>query len=921
MLRPKTRTAGYSTVQLPEFTGGVNSKDAATSIKDNQVAAAENFLFNEGEFKTRSGFAAVGEPFDTAYVCQSEAKTKVPWDWIYSKSHTLPMEHQIEERYIHDGSDWVLANKGDFAIKSVYVVHNSFRNTIKTIDRYHNHVYGNVNTWLITDTCEKIQAYLTQTQENIDHEDEPNYLKNPGHHVFNYSVTGYMTYSGKPVKEKGLGLFLYICGNYGTGKENQTFRLYELMHTKDTIYEVYKELRDKRISYVWEQITDEEFYVPTVLINGKGDEYPNLPVNELTQDAPQSMVESFNMLTPKFKAYFTTDGSYYTNDDGTKDWRGSYCFVIPFPVAWKTDDNGYRVLKNDFKITFTDIAGNISTITAEEGERFGTTYSGFCTSGYKNNESKDFEKAVRAYIGGNEKVTTVDFYYNTPEMSASNWKEMELPRSITNGLVFEGYTVNAGGTSVVGDMHGCEWFGGKGNGLSGGTRLFLYGGEYDSNHLMWSDVDNPLYFPANNYCYVGGQNDKITKLAKQGEKLIVFKKHSIHYTTYVDNTASYTAEDVLNGRVNDVAAVSAIFPVAQISGEIGCDLPSTMQLCDNNLVWCTSEGKIYTLKTTNQYSENNIYELSYPISSRLIAAFQKLREAKIGTSPLYSFLFKRDFISRNSFAVDYDGAYWLWVADTIFVMNYSDSGFKYAYSYREGNSVKRSIGFDVLNVDSLYRTVEATHTLFSSDKHYSIEELETPNTVKYDTRKVDTHVHYKSTGFIKGRNELYFILEEKETSPTNRAEVVYRNAQLFKLYPSRYTDEGMQNIISTGNDATNANNGTAGFNVEYGEKYDKPIGSNFTTKLYDFGGESTKKRVEHIYFDIFPKIDSTVTVIANTEKGKVLLETFSVYKAEGAVSHHIRCNLHGIRRLQLELSVSGAVAVSGFQIKYKKLGR
>ena len=64
------------------------------------------------------------------------------------------------------------------------------------------------------------------------------------------------------------------------------------------------------------------------------------------------------------------------------------------------------------------------------------------------------------------------------------------------------------------------WYGGSTGGISGGSFLFMAGAE--PNKLIWSDVDNPLYFPENNYLRVGSDSEKITKLAKMGNNLVIF---------------------------------------------------------------------------------------------------------------------------------------------------------------------------------------------------------------------------------------------------------------------------------------------------------------------------------------------------------------------------------------------------------------
>lgn len=906
MIRPKIKSNGYSSVTLPEFTGGVNGRDVETSIKDNQLAAARNVLYVNGELRTRYGFGAVGDVLNTAYVNEVEAKNGVPWDWVYSRTHNLTVEHVLDEKYNWNGNSWALQNTGDLHLKNVYICHNSFRNTWQKDEGHSNHVYGNVNTWLITDEGEQLQAYITHANSD----------ENPGQLVFMYYKTRYMTYSGKPVLENGLGLFLYICGRYGGGKSSQKFRLYELKHTKDSDYA--ESLQG--MSYVWEELTEEYFYAPTVLVNGKGNTYSYLPANEFTEYASQSTWESFNLMTPKFKAYFTTDGGYYTNSSGEKTWKGSRSFTIPWTVARvKKSDNDY-VLAHDFKITYTDNAGNENVITIPAGYNNSEVVTNFSADGYEENEG--FTTTVRIAIKLYSQKATV-FFYHGPLYSVEGTvtDKFVLPRGMANNLLFEGYTKEKGGVSAIGDMSGCEWFGGSGEGLSGGTRLFLYGGEYEPNHLMWSDVDNPLYFPENNDVYVGDQSDKITKIAKQSSMLAIFKKYSVHCATYVDNSTSYTTEDVLNGLVSDVASVSAIFPLTQISGEIGCDLPSTVQLCDNHLVWCNSDGRIYTLKTADQYSENNVYELSYPVFPLIKKKIKELAEAKAKNNLFYSLSFNKELINRNCFAADFNGMYWLAIGDTIFVMKYADSGFKYAYSYREGNSVKRSLGYDVLSLENgIFKTLSLKHKKFKSldgDEKYTAEALAKLNASDYEFSDITANVYRKSAGFIKGKDGLYFILESKITRSSNRSDVMCRSARIFQLQEDSYADTGLQDITGSGNDSGSV----SGFKISYGDEREAPIDGEMKTKLYDFGGNSTKKRIEHIYFDIFPKTDVMVTVVAHTERGRELLKMFPVYEAEGPRSEHIRCNLHGVRRLALEITLSGAAAIGGFQVKYKKLGR
>ena len=98
--------------------------------------------------------------------------------------------------------------------------------------------------------------------------------------------------------------------------------------------------------------------------------------------------------------------------------------------------------------------------------------------------------------------------------------------------------------------------------------------------------------------------------------LVVFKERELYYATYVSG-GDFTAQDVIDGKIIDVAANMAKFPITQIHANIGCDCPGTIQLCDNRLVWASSSRKVYVLCSASQYSERNILDVSGPVESVL----------------------------------------------------------------------------------------------------------------------------------------------------------------------------------------------------------------------------------------------------------------------------------------------------------------
>ena len=194
------------------------------------------------------------------------------------------------------------------------------------------------------------------------------------------------------------------------------------------------------------------------------------------------------------------------------------------------------------------------------------------------------------------------------------------------------------------------WFGGTQNKL-GGTRLFLSGFTKDKAKVMWSDVGNPLYFPENNYMYVGDLSQRVTALEKQSSMLVVFKERELFYTTYVQG--SIEAEEVSQGLNVDVTVSQAYFPLTQLSPYIGCDAPGSIAVCRDRLVWMCRDGRVYTLVEGSVYSERNVREIGQKVHPLMMAHTNKERTA--------------------ASAMDHDGQYVLLIGNTAYSFDYSES--------------------------------------------------------------------------------------------------------------------------------------------------------------------------------------------------------------------------------------------------------
>lgn len=233
--------------------------------------------------------------------------------------------------------------------------------------------------------------------------------------------------------------------------------------------------------------------------------------------------------------------------------------------------------------------------------------------------------------------------------------------------IYTGQTDNLEVTAELADNHTnshmitrmttFRWFGGDRSGLNRGTRLFAAANtdpDY-SNCIMWSALNNPLYWPENNYARIGDNTQAVTALAQQGNTLIIFKEREIYYSEYVASTLD--AEDFVNGSVLDTEVNAAYFPVTPLSADIGCDCPDTICLCNNHLVWVTSRKMAYVLTSRNQYSDSNVQEISANIE------------------PLLSGLSYTDMTGAS--AGIYDGYYYLLIQNRLYLMDYNDSAYTY----------------------------------------------------------------------------------------------------------------------------------------------------------------------------------------------------------------------------------------------------
>ena len=398
-------------------------------------------------------------------------------------------------------------------------------------------------------------------------------------------------------------------------------------------------------AFKWTEVKEDEMYIPTIATHCKTLGKSICSSDEVFKNGIQ--LEGYNLLGNKYKLiYSTVNPSLLTDDDSEH--------LATYTVLQNLLDGTYAGEK--VEVTITDINGLTCThsVTIPSGKPKSVI------------EELPQEDGLIMQVIGNQ--------INLIQSQISQPKKYKKEEFVEDNMVITAPCHNTKeNMKKVFAMTKSTWFGGAANGISGGSRLFLCGNteKKDQALVIWSALNNPLYFNENNYVYVGNKEQPVTTFGKQGENLVIFKPYETYYTYYVAND-SITAEDLIYQRVVDYEANSVYFPMITLHSEIGCDCPHTVQLCRNRLVWLNSNGKVYTLMSNNQYSEMNIYEISEMVEKRLRGKYdeQELKSAVSG---------------------DFEGNYILIIGGDAYLMCYNSYGYTHIYSYTKAEDANKLI--------------------------------------------------------------------------------------------------------------------------------------------------------------------------------------------------------------------------------------
>lgn len=304
----------------------------------------------------------------------------------------------------------------------------------------------------------------------------------------------------------------------------------------------------------WQDISGEA-YVPRLLFGGRG--------TASAADTPPTdgvRLESRNLLTPKFRALYTTDGK-------------SSCFFLPL-----------NNLSGEVDVRLTGASGTVSHVIPASG-----TVSPTGTDGYAARVDRS-TGCVTILNSSGQAASPPYFQANNLDILASRDTPQDQDRIF--GMTFH------------------TWFSGSPGVSQEGARLFL-GGNARYPHLVhWSAFGDPLYFPEYNYSYVGRADEAVTGFGQQGDTLAVFKEHSVYGVDYVLRPMS-EAENL-----TDLTVAAAYFPVTQLTDDVGCDAPLTICRCGGRLLWGAGK-RVYMLVSVDSSGRGSVRALSGLIDRRL----------------------------------------------------------------------------------------------------------------------------------------------------------------------------------------------------------------------------------------------------------------------------------------------------------------
>lgn len=386
---------------------------------------------------------------------------------------------------------------------------------------FHNGVYCQIATSDVEtdDYAHYTYVYLVDAENNISPIGKMSFLRLSSD-IF-YTPINILFYSGK--SGTGGGIFALVTLQNGLDESQRYYHIYEI---------------DSQFSE-WNRVYD--YYVPTIYINGRGNNYEIAHSQEAFSTPTPKILESPNMLNGRFNAYYTSDGH-------------STSFRLPF-ANLASESVICRIY-----YTLVDYVE-----WAIEGDNMKNTQDFF---GKKVSAEIDREK-------GTVYFTTDTGDYAVPVMSMYNENNIKITAT---------KEIERGFCKVV---HSCC-------SVRNNSQLLLAGGE-QGNTVYMTSFENPLYFPQNSCVTLGSEDNAVTALSSQQGKIIAFKpfemyRLSIKKGEIINEISLLSDNDAIFKNYDSITSL-------QISQSIGCENKRTVADSSDMIYWLGSDNNIYGLKS------------------------------------------------------------------------------------------------------------------------------------------------------------------------------------------------------------------------------------------------------------------------------------------------------------------------------------
>ncbi len=294
------------------------------------------------------------------------------------------------------------------------------------------------------------------------------------------------------------------------------------------------------------------FYIPTILINGRGNAYETAKKEALVELKSPKNIEAQNILSSGFYAYYTSDG-YSSN------------FRLPFS----------QIANGTIMVRVYNSLESYTQWTMYQNENSATQ----SFMGKNITISADREKGVIYFSeGGSEyKVPRFDIY------------------SENNIRIFANKEIEEGFLNLSSCKYSAEL----------GSRILFSGGK-NKGRIYSCHRENPLYFPLNFENEIGSSNDDVTALKTVKNKLFIFKENEI-YTLKIKKGKTVSDTALLAGE-DEIFFNKDEFEVECISNTFGTLNQNSVMVCNDVPIWLSSGGFIMGYK-------NSVFRLTEKIEA------------------------------------------------------------------------------------------------------------------------------------------------------------------------------------------------------------------------------------------------------------------------------------------------------------------